>query len=219
VLFDAGGVLTRPIGGRWNPRSDFEGIVAAHHPEVGPDLFAAAIDAGQRFLDASPTTANRTAYHRAMLTVLGVQHPSQRLLRQLEGPPAGPVIEAYPDVRDVLDHLRAAGIRVSVVSDNWAGLEATFAGLDIGHYFAGFVISEVMGCRKPDPRMYAEGSRLLGLQPHECLFIDDDPQLVAAAGALGYRGLTLDREARTPTPPGVITRLDELIAALSPDAR
>jgi hypothetical protein len=29
--------------------------------------------------------------------------------------------------------------------------------------------------------MYAEGSRLLGLPPHECLFIDDDPQLVAVA--------------------------------------
>ncbi|MEV4510970.1 HAD-IA family hydrolase [Dactylosporangium sp. NPDC049525] len=153
VLFDAGGVLTRPIGGRWNPRHDFESIVTAHHPDVRPDLFPAAIDAGQRFLDA------------------------------------------------------------------WAGLEATFAGLDIEHYFAGFAISEVLGCRKPDPRMYAEGSRLLGLQPHECLFIDDDPALVAAAEALGYRGLTLDRDAEPPTPAGVITCLDELVPVVIGGAR
>lgn len=211
VMFDAGGVLTRPIGGRWNPRSDFEGIVAAHHPDVRQDRFAAAIEAGQRFLDASPRTASRTEYHRVMLTVLGVGHPSRRLLRQLEAPAAGPVIEPYPDARDVLDRLRAAGIRMSVVSDNWAGLEATFAGLDIQHYFEGFAISEVLGCRKPDPRMYAEGSRLLGLQPHECLFIDDDPSLVAAAAALGYQGLTLDRDAAPPTADGVITRLDDLL--------
>ncbi|MEV0136365.1 hypothetical protein AB0H83_49085 [Dactylosporangium sp. NPDC050688] len=79
VLFDAGGVLTRPIGGRWNPRYDFESIVMTHHPGVREALFPAAVDAGQRFLDASPTTANRTAYHRAMLTVLGVPDPSPEL--------------------------------------------------------------------------------------------------------------------------------------------
>jgi len=30
VLFDSGGVLMRPSGGRWNPRTDFEAIVLAH---------------------------------------------------------------------------------------------------------------------------------------------------------------------------------------------
>jgi FMN phosphatase YigB (HAD superfamily) len=99
---------------------------------------------------------------------------------------------------------------MSVVSDNWVGLEATFAGLGIQHYFDGFAISEALGCRKPDPRMYAEGSRLLGLEPHECLFIDDDSQLVDAAQELGYQGITLDREAaRTAT--GVIVSLDHLV--------
>lgn len=215
-MFDAGGVLTRPIGGRWNPRYDFESIVTTHHPGVRGELFAAAIDAGQRFLDASPNTANRTAYHRVMLTVLGVPDPSPTLLHQLEAPAAGPTIEPYPDARPVLERLHAAGIRMSVVSDNWAGLEATFAGLDIAHFFEGFAISEVLGCRKPDPRMYAEGNRLLGLPPHECLFIDDDPDLVAAARGLGYQGLTLDRDARPPTPAGVITVLDALLPAVLP---
>ena len=216
VMFDAGGVVTRPIGGRWNPRHDFESVVTTHHPGIREDLFPAAIDAGQRFLDASPNTANRTAYHRAMLTVLGVPDPSPRLLHQLEAPAAGPTIEPYPDVRPVLERLRAAGIRMSVVSDNWAGLEATFAGLDIAHFFEGFAISEVLGCRKPDPRMYAEGSRLLRLQPHECLFVDDDPDLVAAAQRLGYQGLTLDRDARPPAPAGVVTVLGALLPVVLP---
>ncbi len=46
---------------------------------------------------------------------------------------------------------RPWGVRMSIVSDNWTGLEATFAGLDIQHYFEGFAISEILGCRKPDP--------------------------------------------------------------------
>jgi len=215
VMFDAGGVLTRPIGGRWNPRYDFESIVVNHHPQVTKDLFPEAIEAGQRFLDAATATADRTDYHRTMLTVLGIDRPSQQLVQRLEAPAAGPVIEPYPDVRRVLDQLRRWDIRMSVVSDNWAGLEATFAGLNIQHYFEGFVISEILGCRKPDPRMYAEGNRLLALEPHECLFIDDDPQLVTAAKDLGYHGVTLDRDAQCSTGSDVIASLDDLLPIIT----
>jgi putative hydrolase of the HAD superfamily len=192
-------------------RYDFENIVVDHHPQVTKGLFPAAIEAGQRFLDAATATANRTDYHRTMLTVLGIDHPSEQLLRQLEAPAAGPVIEPYPDVHRVLDQLQRWGLRMSVVSDNWAGLEATFAGLKIAQYFEGFAISEVLGCRKPDPRIYAEGSRLLELEPRECLFIDDDPQLVNAAKDLGYYGVTLDRNAQRSTGNDVIVSLDDLL--------
>jgi putative hydrolase of the HAD superfamily len=193
VMFDAGGVLTRPIGGRWNPRYDFESIVLAHHPTLDASRFAAAIEAGRRFLDASPNTANRTAYHRTMLTVLGIDAPSSPLLDELEAPAAGPHVELYPDVLPVLNELRGRGIRMSVVSDNWGPMSDTFAELGIDQFFRGYAVSELLGCRKPDPRMYAEGSRLLGLEPADCLFIDDDPDLVAAAVALGYQGAALDR--------------------------
>jgi len=182
----------------------------SHHPQVPQDLFPRAVETGQRFLDAGTATANRTEYHRTMLATLGVEHPSEQLLRQLEAPAAGPVVELYPDVRRVLSQLQLWGIRMSVVSDNWVGLEATFAGLGIRHYFEGFAISEALGCRKPDPRMYAEGSRLLGLEPHACLFVDDDSQLVDAAQGLGYQGITLDREAQR-TAMGVIVSLDQLL--------
>ena len=99
---------------------------------------------------------------------------------------------------------------MSVVSDTWAGLEGTFDELDIAHHFEGFAISEVLGCREPDPRMYAAGRRALGLPPDECLFIDDDA-LVAAARVLGYHGVTLDRSAARPGE-GVISTLDDLLS-------
>jgi putative hydrolase of the HAD superfamily len=211
VLFDAGGVLIRPIGGRWNPRYDFEDIVVGRHPETRVELFPEAFAAGQRVLDAGTTTANRTDYHRVMLRVLGIDEPSAALLQDLEAPAAGPVVELFPDVRRVLDRLRASGVGMSVVSDTWAGLPDIFRGLDIEQYFAGFVISEVLGCRKPDSRMYAAGSELLGLDPGSCLFVDDDPQLVLAAIQLGYQGVALVRDVG-PAPVSVpaITSLDEL---------
>ena len=198
VLFDAGGVLIQPIGGRWNPRYDFEDIVVAHHPETRAELFPEAFGMGQQVLDEGTTTANRTDYHRAMLRVLGIDEPSAALLRELEAPAAGPIVEVFPDVRRVLDQLRASGVRMSVVSDTWAGLEAIFRSLDIEQYFAGFVISEVVGYQKPDPRMYAAGSDLLGLDPGDCLFIDDDPRLVSIAIQLGYHGVALMRGGQPP---------------------
>jgi putative hydrolase of the HAD superfamily len=211
VLFDSGDVLIRPIGGRWNPRYDFEDMVVAHHPETRVELFPEAIAAGQRVLDAGTTTPNRTDYHRAMLAVLGVDAPSAALLRELEAPAAGPVVELFPDVRPVLERLRASGIGMAVVSDNWAGLEAVYRELGIERYFAGFVISEVLGCLKPDPRMYAAGRDLLGLDPGDCLVVDDDPQLVAAAIRLGYHGVALLREGRPPASVPAIASLDDLL--------
>src|SRR3954465_5581253 len=109
VMFDAGGGLVRPVGGRWNPRYDFEGIVREHHPDVDEALFAPAILVGQRFLDDAPNTAGRAGYHRAMLGVLGVAAPAAELLHRLEAPAGGPTLEPYPDVRRTLDRLERAG--------------------------------------------------------------------------------------------------------------
>ena len=212
VLFDSGDVLIRPIGGRWNPRDDFEGIVLAHHPDTPVERFPEAFAAGQRVLDAGTTTPNRTDYHRAMLAVLGVDAPSAALLRELEAPAAGPVVEVFPDVWRVLEQLEAWGVGMAVVSDNWAGLEDGYRELGIERYFAGFVISEVLGCNKPDPRMYAAGRELLGLDASDCLFVDDDPQLVLAAIQLGYHGVALTRGGG-PAPASVpaIRSLEELL--------
>jgi beta-phosphoglucomutase-like phosphatase (HAD superfamily) len=53
-----------------------------------------------------------------MLPVLGIDVPSAALLRELEAPAAGRVVEPFPDVRQVLDELRAEAIGLSVVSDS-----------------------------------------------------------------------------------------------------
>jgi putative hydrolase of the HAD superfamily len=45
-------------------------------------------------------------------------------------------------------------------------------------------------------------------RPSECLFVDDDPALVEAAIALGYRGIVLTRDGVPGD--GVITTLPEL---------
>jgi FMN phosphatase YigB (HAD superfamily) len=55
-------------------------------------------------------------------------------------------------------------------------------------------VSQEVGCNKPDPRIFRTAADALGLPPAECLVVDDDPELVAAAIRLGYRGLAVLRE-------------------------
>ncbi|MGP3967118.1 HAD family hydrolase [Streptomyces sp. 6N223] len=213
VLFDSGGVLMQPIGGRWNPRADFEPTVLGHVPSISPERFAAAIAAGDRFLDASDSTPDYDDYHRVLLTHLGID-PTPRLLAELSRPvdPAT-ILETFPDVTRTLEELRRRGIRMAVVSDAWPGLPDLHAALGIHEFFEAYAISAELGCNKPDPRMYHHASTALGLAPAQCLFIDDDPALVAAAIDLGYAGRAMCRDAPPAANGGVpwISSLTELL--------
>ncbi|WBB63506.1 HAD-IA family hydrolase [Streptomyces sp. WMMC500] len=211
VLFDSGGVLMRPIGGRWNPRADFEQTVLAHAPSITPEQFAAAISTGDDFFAASPSTPDYDDYHRVILDHLGVD-PAPRLLADLrrEVPPEV-FLETYPDVRETLEELSRRGVRMAVVSDAWPDLPDIHAALGIGRFFEAYAISAVLGCTKPDPRIYHHASAALDLAPAQCLFVDDDPDLVAAAIRLGYAGRALCRDsADLPDVPS-LTSLTELL--------
>lgn len=183
----------QPIGGRWNPRSDFEQTVLARAPHLTPDQFAAAIAVGDRFMTAAGRTPDYDDYHGVILGCLGVE-PDPALLADLRRPlePAA-FLETFPDVLGTLRELHGRGVRMAVVSDAWPGLPELHAGLGIGEFFEAYAISAVLGCRKPDPRMYRHASDALAVAPAYCLFVDDDPDLVAAAIDLGYAGRVLCR--------------------------
>lgn len=215
VLFDSGGVLMQPIGGRWNPRADFEPTVLRRKPDLTPDRLAAAIELGDRFMDAAETTPDLDDYHKAMLEHLGID-PDPELLAELVRPVlADVVLELFDDVIPTLRALRASSVGMAVVSDAWPNLPQLHADLGIDDYFEAYAISAELGCRKPDPRMYRYASDALGADPAECMFVDDDPTLVAAAIELGYQGRWMRRAAHASTQPAAdvqaITSLIDLL--------
>jgi putative hydrolase of the HAD superfamily len=213
VLFDSGGVLMEPAGGRWNPRADFEQTVLQHASWVTNNQFVAAIAVGDRFFASSDSTPDYDEYHRVILRQLGVE-ATPHLLSDLRRPvPPAAILQRFPEVLETLRELRRRGVRMAVVSDAWPGLPELHAGLGIGEFFEAYAISAVLGCRKPDLRMYHHASDALGLDPAQCVFVDDDPALVAAAIELGYDGRAVCRGDNTP--PGcdvpVIASLEELL--------
>ncbi|RFC77403.1 HAD family hydrolase [Streptomyces sp. AcE210] len=210
VLFDSGGVLIQPIGGRWNPRADFEQTVLAYDPSITPEQFAAAIITGDHFFAASSSTPDYDDYHRVMLRDLGMEPTSQLLVDLRREVPPATILETYPEVVGTLEELSRRGVRMAVVSDAWPDLPDLHAGLGIGEFFEAYAISAELGCDKPDPRMYHHASTALNLAPAQCLFVDDDPSLVTAAITLGYAGRAVCRNSTASDVPSIAS-LTELL--------
>lgn len=198
VLLDSGGVLMRPISGRWHPRADFEPTVLKRHPGISAEQFAAAFAAGEQFMTAAAATPDLNEYHAVILEHLGVAPASDLLAELIRPVPANTVVELFEDVTQTLEALRSRGVRMAVVSDAWPELPQLHAELGIRGYFEAYAISAELGCCKPDPRMYRHASEALDLEPAECLFVDDDPEFVTAAIDLGYQGRWMRRGGGIP---------------------
>lgn len=124
--------------------------------------------------------------------------------------------EAYPDAAPALTELRDEGLRLVVVS-NWdASLPGVLDGLGLGQLVDAVVVSAVVGCSKPDPRIFEAALRAARCEADQALHVgdssDDD---LRGAGAAGIRAVLLDRgrEVR-----GSIATLAELPALLSSPA-
>ena len=59
----------------------------------------------------------------------------------------------------------------------------------IFNYFDGIIISEHVGYKKPDHRIFQHFLQTYQLQPQACIFIDDSIDNVIAAQQLGFIGL------------------------------
>jgi FMN phosphatase YigB (HAD superfamily) len=205
----------QPIGGRWNPRADFENLLNAAVPGLDAVDIAAAIAVGDAYMARSATTVAYGDYYRVILRELDVE-PTDDLIAHLTRPvDPRTIVEIFPEVLSTLRELQRRGVRMAVVSDAWSGLPDMHAALGMGGFFEAYAISADLGCNKPDPRMYRHASDALGLDPAECLFLDDDPELVSAAITLGYQGLVVARDPGDPTDGlAAISSIDEVLEYL-----
>ena len=88
---------------------------------------------------------------------------------------------------DVMRQLRDCGYRMAILTNNVREWEALWrAKLPVDEIFELVVDSAWVGMRKPDPKIYElTVARLGGVEPGECLFVDDNELNVEAARQLG----------------------------------
>jgi putative hydrolase of the HAD superfamily len=85
-----------------------------------------------------------------------------------------------------------------VISIAWPSLNATYRLLGLRHFFDAFVISAKLGYLKPDRRTYQQAIDEIGLPASQLAFVDDWPDYVRAANALGLLGVVIVRGEQAP---------------------
>jgi putative hydrolase of the HAD superfamily len=92
-----------------------------------------------------------------------------------------------PAMYDTIRTLRRAGYSTALLSNSWGCDEYPRA--DFPALFDAVVISAEVGMRKPEEEIFQHAARTLGLEPAECVFIDDIGANIAAAQACGMTGV------------------------------
>lgn len=78
-----------------------------------------------------------------------------------------------PTTRDALHRLRGVGYRLAVISNADGRIEGTLEEVGLRDLFEFVLDSEVVGLEKPDPAIYLEGARRMGLDPRRCVYVGD----------------------------------------------
>jgi epoxide hydrolase-like predicted phosphatase len=184
LLIDYGGVLTERIQRAQEQFCVLAGIDPRSLAEVlrawvecpDPDSPAWALERGEL-----PVPEFERLLAGRLRRWDGAPVPHRGLLRRLFTAP-----ELNDRMLTAVRVLRARGVRTALVSNAW-GTEYPFERL--GGCFDRIVLSNRIGARKPEPRIYLHSAELLGVEPAECVFVDDRSGNVDGAVAVGMRGV------------------------------
>lgn len=202
VLFDSGGTLMRPLTEGWWPYPHARRVAEAHgYGDLPWQRYAEAHVHGMAYLDANhrlstedEERAQFCEYYRLVLTGLGVPAPEPALLQALADAHISECeFEPYPGAIPALEAVRIRGLRLGLISNAWPSLEEKYRRLGLRDYFDPFVVSSVVGCLKPDAAIFDAAIARIGLPAERLLFVDDEPDYLAGARAVGLNGVLIAR--------------------------
>lgn len=180
VLFDADGVVQYVPGGFTVRLAAAHGLVGNHRDAFESALFALEADAAQGRFAFMPAVADLVARYQPTIDV-------ERLFDVWR------YVETYPGVRELINQLRASGIRCGLAT-NQQDLRARHMSSALGYadLFDLECYSCQMGVRKPNAAFFTAAVAAVACAPTEIVFIDDSAVNVDAARACGLVGVLHD---------------------------
>jgi putative hydrolase of the HAD superfamily len=175
LILDFGGVVTTDFYGALDAFSERAGLgerafVRALRESAQGRAALAAVECGQ---------LPQREFERTMGRLLGTDD-NGLLARALAD------LRPRPEVIGLTRRARAQGVRVAALSNSWGtGQYDPYAGWDLDGLFDAVVISDQVGLRKPDPEIFKLTAAKLGLEPGQCLFVDDTEHNLPGAAGLG----------------------------------
>ncbi|MCD8103541.1 MAG: beta-phosphoglucomutase [Lachnospiraceae bacterium] len=101
------------------------------------------------------------------------------------------------EVRETLDDLRAKGILLAIGSSS-KNAKLILGRIGLGDYFDAISDGTNITHSKPHPEVFLKGAQFLGLDPEDCLVVEDALAGIDAAVAGGFDGAGLGEAATHP---------------------
>jgi HAD superfamily hydrolase (TIGR01509 family) len=207
VLFDAGDVLYhRPRRGK-----GLAAFLAQH------GLSSATPD-GRRLADlkrrAHAGEITRETYQDTVLELHGVSNPALKLDGRSIMDEEQRDIEFFEGVPETLKRLKAAGLRLGVVTNTYdatADKLEWFRRAGIDSVWDGFATSCELKVCKPDARIYLAALNPLGVQSKEAAFVGHAAVELQGAKALGMTTIAFNRDDERVRGDHVISSFTELL--------
>ena len=193
VLFDAGNTLIS---------LDYERLAGGVSAAVGREVSAALLRsrapeaAAALELGTGSDRERAVSYLEALFLLSGVRHEELEAVRvevtRLHHE-RHLWIGVEPGTVEALEQLRAAGLRLGVVSNSDGKVDAALAAAGLRPYFELVVDSSHAGVEKPDPRIFAVAVETMGIAPAEAAYVGDVYEVdVVGARRAGLSPVLLD---------------------------
>jgi putative hydrolase of the HAD superfamily len=193
LLVDYGGVLTTSV---WDSFSDFcrkEGLEEGRVKRV----FREDPRAIELLRELETGNLTEEEFSEQFGPLIEVKEPAGLIDRLFAGMvPDEPMIEA-------VRRARAGNIKTGLISNSWG--RGRYDRDSFPELFDGVVISGEVGMHKPKPEIFELGAKLIGLDPSDCVFVDDLRENCVGAEAVGMTAI-LHRET-----PKTLERLEQLL--------
>ena len=199
VLFDCGGVLTYPKGGYWPRSVDRDQILGR---ELHIDLNKAALamqkhggilDEGQLITGLGHELELRKRFLKKMNGELDAglnDSEIEQLAASLTYNDARYAL--YDDTKPMLDKF-ADRYKIGFLSNAMPSMVRALTNLGITDRLSCFTVSCLENCQKPEERIYRLALRELGLEPGDCVFVEDLRENLLAARRIGIHAIRMAR--------------------------
>ena len=195
LLVDYGGVLTTNVWDSFRAFCDAEGL----EREKVKKLFREDPEALGLLRRLERGELDEDEFSAGFGPLLGI--PSERhegLIDRLFGG-----MEPEDAMFEALRRARGAGLKTGLISNSWG--RGRYDRDSFDELFDGVVISGEVGLHKPQREIFELGAERIGLDPTDCVFVDDLRENCEGAEAVGMTAVLHRDSERT------IERLEELL--------
>jgi epoxide hydrolase-like predicted phosphatase len=193
LIVDFGGVLTTRIWDSFSAFCTAEGL----DPNAVKELFRGDAEALGLLRQLERGELTDEEFERNFGALLNVRNTDGLIDRLFAG------LAPDEEMLDAVRAARTAGLRTGLISNSWG--TGIYKRGDFDGLFDALVISGEVGLNKPEPEIFLLACERLGVEPGDCVFVDDLRENCAGAEAVGMTAV-LHRDAGQ-----TIAELEELL--------